>query len=299
MLNNRLPNRIAKVQKKKHTVKTFIYKLSKPLIITLSLIAIPLGTRAQVRLTPDTLECYIVGFSAGVMMPGSGSNSLGLQGGNMKDLYNGGNLNFAIDGSYKTQSGWLPSLDADLWFGLSSDNLNQRDKRYSNIFLPGDYTLCWGGYDGRVTAYNRGLAVRPGIGKIIRVLPKNPNSGLLLKMSAGWMMQKTVFNQDFDQSPVPQLKGDYAKLYDHLRNGVILTESIGMIYMSNYLTYINVKLTFDISQCWSWSSRSYQIDEIMGLNGKDNSRYFDLMYGFKLTWMFPFTGKPTYDYYYY
>lgn len=299
MINNPFSNRIAKVQKKKHTVKTFIDIIGKPLIIILSFLAIPMSGRTQVRLTPDTLECYIVGFSAGMMMPGSGSNSLGLQGGNMRDLYDGSNLNFAIEGSYKTQGGWLSCLDADLWFGLNSDNLSQRDARYSNIFLPGNFTLSWGGYDGRVTAYNRGLAVRPGVGKIINILPKNPNSGILLKVGAGWMMQKTVFNQDFDQAPVPQLNGDYAKLYDHLRNGVILTESIGLIYMSNYLTYINLKVSFDISQCWSWSSRSYQIDELMGLNGKDQSRYFDLMYGFKLTWMFPFTGKPTYDYYYY
>ena len=299
MINNPFSNRIAKVQKKKHTVKTFIDKIGKPLIIILSFLAIPLSGRTQVRLTPDTLECYIVGFSAGMMMPGSGSNSLGLQGGNMRDLYDGSNLNFAIEGSYKTQGGWLSCLDADLWFGLNSDNLSQRDARYSNIFLPGNFTLSWGGYDGRVTAYNRGLAVRPGVGKIINILPKNPNSGILLKVGAGWMMQKTVFNQDFDQAPVPQLNGDYAKLYDHLRNGVILTESIGLIYMSNYLTYINLKVSFDISQCWSWSSRSYQIDELMGLNGKDQSRYFDLIYGFKLTWMFPFTGKTTYDYYYY
>ena len=37
----------------------------------------------------------------------------------------------------------------------------------------------------------------------------------------------------------------------------------------------------------------------MGLNGKDESRYFDLMGGVKLSWMFPFTGKTSYDYYYY
>ncbi len=299
MLNNRLLNWIAKLQKKKHTVKSFIDKIGKHLIIILSLIALPLGAKAQVRLTPDTLECYIVGFSAGMMMPNSGNNSLGISGGNMKDLYGSPYLNFAIEGSYKTQSGWMTNLDADLWFGLSSDNLRQREVRYSNIFLPGNFTLSWGGYDGNVTAYNRGLAIRPGIGKIIRVSPQNPNSGVLLKVGGGWMMQKTVFNQDFDQAPVPQLKDDYAKLYDHMRNGIILTESIGLIYMSNYLTYINLKLTFDISQCWSWSSRAYQIDELMGLNGKDESRYFDLIYGFKLTWMFPFTGKPTYDYYYY
>jgi hypothetical protein len=63
--------------------------------------------------------------------------------------------------------------------------------------------------------------------------------------------------------------------------------------------YINFKITFDLSQCFSWSTRPYIIDKVMGLNGKDNNRYFDLMGGVKLSWMFPFTGKTSYDYYYY
>ena len=35
------------------------------------------------------------------------------------------------------------------------------------------------------------------------------------------------------------------------------------------------------------------------LNGKDNSRYIDHLVGLKLTWMFPITGRTSYDYYYY
>ena len=45
--------------------------------------------------------------------------------------------------------------------------------------------------------------------------------------------------------------------------------------------------------------RPYQLDNQIGLNGKDSSRYFDLLYGIRLSWMFPLMGKTTYDYYYY
>ena len=257
------------------------------------------GAKGQVKLHADTLECHIVSFSAGVLMPGNGSNSMGLTGGNMRDLYSSPYLDFALEWAYKYPSGWMVGLDADIWFGMTSDNLVNRVERLGNVFNAGETSMAINGEDGVVTAYNRALALRPGIGKIIRVLPKNPNSGLLLKFSGGWFMQKTIFHQDFNHPQVYQLSGDYAKLYDQLRNGVMLTESVGFAFMSNYLTYVNFKLTFDVSQCWSWSSRPYQIDNVMGLNGKDNSRYFDLMYGIRLTWMFPFTGKTTYDYYYY
>lgn len=256
------------------------------------------SAHAQIKLSVDTLECHIVGFSAGVVTPGFGS-STALGGGNMKDLYEGPYLDFAIDWAYKWQSGWMLSLDADLWFGYNSDNLKDRTIRLGDIYTSGGYAMSWGGYDGVITAYNRGLAVRPGVGKILRIMPKNPDSGILLKLSGGWFMQKTIFTQDFDRSPVPQLAGEYGKLYDHLRNGAILTQSIGFIYMSNLYSYVNIRLTFDISECFSWSSRPYQIDNVMGLNGEDHGHYFDLLYGVKLSWMFPFTGKTTYDYYYY
>lgn len=255
--------------------------------------------RGQVKLSPDTLDCHVVSFSVGLLNPVAGSNSLGLEGGSMEELYTGPYLDFGLEWNYKFKSNWLLAFDADIWFGASSDNLRFREERMGNVFTAGGYAMGWGGYDGVVTAYNRGLSAKPGVGRIITLWPKNPNSGILLKLSGGWFMQKTVFTQDFNQAPVPQLSGDYAHLYDHYRNGAMLTESVGFIYMSNYYTYINLKVTFEVSECWSWSSRPYTIDNLMGLKGKDSSRYFDLLYGVKVTWMFPFTGKTDYDYYYY
>lgn len=271
----------------------------KQLILLLSAAAVAWPAGAQVKLTADTLECHIASFSAGVLAAGGGSNSAGLTGGNMKDLYGNPSLDFALEWAYKWADGWMAGLDADIWFGITSDNLRQRDLRMSNVFSSAGYTMAINGEDAVVTAYNRALAVRPGVGRIVRLLPKNPNSGLLLKISGGWMMQKTIFYQDFNHPKAYQLDGDYAKLYDHLRNGVMLTESVGFLFMSNYMTYANFKVTFDLSQCWTWSSRPWQIDNVMGLNGKERGTFFDLLYSVRLTWMFPFTGKTTYDYYYY
>jgi len=280
-------------------VKSFINKIGKSLIITLSILTIPNVAPAQIKYSADTLDCNIVSFSVGLLMPGSGSNSQGLTGGNMRDLYHAPYLDFGLEWDYKFRSGWMVGLDADIWIGSTSDNLLNRDARMGNVFNSIGHTMGINGEEAVVSAYNRALAARPSVGHIIRLLPKNPNSGILLKFSSGWFMQKTVFYQDFNHPEAYQVSGEYAKLYDHMRNGLMLTESVGFIFMSNYSTYVNLKLTFDLSQCWSWSSRPYTIDNLIGLNGKDSSRYFDMMYGFKLTWMFPFTGKTTYDYYYY
>ena len=267
-------------------------------ILVLALALAATVAHCQVKLAPDTLQCHVIGFSVGLLQPGTGTATL-MQGGNMKDLYEGPSLNFALGCDYKHATNWTVSLDGDLWFGLNSDNLSQRNARLGSIVSPTGDAISWGGQYGGVTAYNRGLAVRLGIGRTIPVFKNNPNSGPMLKLSAGWMMQKSVYSQNYHENPVPQLSGDYARLYDHLRHGAILTEGIGFSYMSNYLTYINVRVMFEVSQVWSFSTRSYQIDNLMGLNGKDNNRYFDLIYGIKLTWMFPLTGKTTYDYYYF
>lgn len=253
----------------------------------------------QVKLTVDTLQCHIVGFSAGLQLPLGGSNSEGLVGGNMKDLYHGPYLDFGVEWDYLFQSGWLLSLDGDIWFGASNDNLQQREIRMGDVYNAQGLAMTWGGIDGVVTAYNRSLAVRPGIGKIFHVLPKNPNSGVLVKLSGGWWMQKTVFTQDMNEGQVYQLDEAYQHLYDHYRNGVMLTESLGFAYMNNHNTYINLKVSIDFSQCWSWSSRPHTLDNLMHLNGRDDSRYFDLMLGIKLSWLFPITGRTSYDYYYY
>ncbi len=252
----------------------------------------------QEKTTIDTLECSIIGFSAGIMMPGWGTSSV-TTGGNMRDLYAGPYLDFALEYDYKYKSGWMITAEGDLWFGMTNDNLKDREIRLGDILTPNGQAMAFNGVDGLVAANNRTLAARVGLAKIINVLPKNPDSGILLKLSGGWLMQKTVFWQDMSESAVPQLRGDYAKLYDHLRHGAVLTQSVGFTYMSNYITYINVKIELSVSESVMWSTRPYQIDNLMGLNGKDNNTYFDMFYGLKLTWMFPLMGKTTYDYYYY
>ena len=267
-------------------------------IIALAVMLLPSIAWGQVKLTVDTLECHIIGFTAGVLMPGFGSASNGALGGTMSDLYKGPYLDFSIGCDYKYKSNWMVTLDADLWFGYNSDNLRDREERIP-VYTSSGIALSWGGYDGAVAAYNRGLSARVGGAKIIPVINDNPNSGIMLKLSGGWMMQKTVFSQDMNESPVPQLNGDYAKLYDHMQHGAILTEGIGFAYMSNLSTYVNFKIMFEVSQCFSWSARPYQLDNVIGLNGKDDGMHFDLMYGLRLSWMFPLMGKTTYDYYYY
>ena len=214
----------------------------------------------------------------------------------MASLYKSPWLNFGVNGFYKYKSNWLVSLDFDLFFG--NDNLKNRIERMRTVYSSDSIIIGTNGTDAIVTAFNRGLDFKVGVGKIIPVAPKkNPNSGILLRLNGGMMFQQTIFS--LNEVNAPQVDGDYALLYDHQRRGFLLNEALGFWFMSNRANLINFYISFEVTQCWTHSTRDYIIDDYLGLHGKDNNSYFDLLYSIKLCWMFPLKGKTSYDYYYY
>ena len=258
--------------------------------------------RAQLDLGLDTLQCHIIGVNVGPLVPSARLSQVMLaDGGTTRDatmasLYKPPYLGFGLDATYKYRSNWLVMLEGDIWFG--SDNLQHRIERMDNLFSRDSIIIGTNGTDANVTCYNRGFSVQGGFGKIFPLAPeKNPNSGILARISAGYMLQQTIFM--VNDVNAPQVEDDYALLYDHQRKGFLLTEGIGYWFMSNHANLVNLYVAFEVSQCWSRSTRDYTIDHYLGLQGKDNNRYFDLIYSLKLCWMFPLKGKTSHDYYFY
>lgn len=271
------------------------------LLLLVTLVGSPSKCEAQHKHPLDTIECHIVGFSFGTMFPSNTLSKVTMPSGEtsqnatMHSLYKSPWLDFGVNGFYKYKSNWLVSLDANLWFG--NDNLSNRTTRMPNVFSQDDIIIGTNGTDAVVTCYNRGLSFKAGVGKIFPLFPsKNPNSGILARLNGGWMQQQTIFM--INDVNAPQIDGDYALLYDHQRRGFILTEGIGYWFMSNYSNLINLYVTFEVSQCWSHSTRDFMIDNYLGLHGKDNNSYFDLLFSVKLCWMFPLKGKSSQEYYY-
>ncbi len=280
-------------------------KIVRSLLLAGLLLTVGNGTaRAQIDLTIDTLQCPIVGFNAGVMIPSTkfsfetAPDGLRSQNATMASLYNPPYLSFGIEGMYKFKSNWLATLEGDLWFGMNSNNLNHRIERMSDLFTRDSTVIGANGTDANVTCYNRGLSFKAGIGKIFPLNPvRNPNSGILARVSGGYMWQQTIFLLNNERAP--QLSDDYALLYDHQRNGFMLTEGLGYWFMSTRSDLANIYVLFEVTQCWNHSTREYMIDNYLGLRGKDNHRYFDLLYSIKICWMFPLRGKADHDYYLY
>lgn len=263
-------------------------------ILILALLAASSGARAQIKLTQDTLACPIIGFSFGTQFA---SGRFSTEGG-MHSLYKSPYLNFGLDGTYKTKSGWLAGIDGSLVFG--NDNLRNRQERMGDVYSHDNTAIVIGtnGTDATVSCYNRALTLRAGFGKIFFVDPAhNPNSGIVARLYGGLLQQKTIFTKT--DVNAPQLEGDYTRLYDHKRRGFTLTQSIGYWYMSNNANLVNLYAAFEITECWNHSVRDYVIDNYMGLHGPDTKSYLDLLYTIKVCWMFPLKGKTAYDYYFY
>lgn len=259
-------------------------------------------TEAQTDIKTDTLECHIVGFNVGLKIPSAsmswGTTPEGLHSTNatMASLYEAPFLEYGINAIYKYQSNWLVTLDGNLWMG--EDNLSHRVERLGSVFSRDSIVISNGGYDAKVTCYNRGFSVMGGVGKIFPLnAEKNPNSGILAKANAGYMLQQTIFM--INDAQAPHLTDDYALLYDHQRQGFILGESVGFWFMSNHANLLNFYVELGLQQCWSRSTRDYIIDDYLGLRGPDKNRYFDMIYTLKLCWMFPLKGKQAHDYYYF
>ena len=262
-----------------------------------------LQSHAQEKLFQDTLACPIIGFNIGTTIPAAGfSTSFAPDGtkndgATMASLYKGPWMAFGANFIYKYKSNWLLTFDFDVVLG--NDNLKHRVERMSPVFTSDSLIMGLNGVDGAFICHNRGISLKAGFGKILKVDKRNPNSGILLKASTGYTNQKTVFSQEHGEAQAPQLTGAYANLYDHRRAGVILTEGIGYWFMSNNKNLVNMYIVFEINQSWMFSTRDYVIDDYIGLRGPDNSTHFDLTYTIKFCWMFPLKGKTTYDYYYY
>ncbi len=188
----------------------------------------------------------------------------------------GANSNIGTAFTLKSENGWLIGLEAEYLFsgnikedsildGLRTENGNIINKlgEYSNVLL-----------------WERGYFVAAKFGKIIPVFNINPNSGIYLSGSVGFLEHKIrIENQG---NIAPQITGDYAKGYDRLTNGLAIKEFVGYMYIGeNQLA--NFYAGFEFYQSWTQNRRSYNFDTMEA----DNSKRNDNLISFRLGWIIP------------
>ena len=140
------------------------------------------------------------------------------------------------------------------------------------------------GTPGNILLGERGYTVMFKGGKILPFLQTNSNSGPLLMGGIGFLEHKIRI--DNDGNDTPQIYDEYKKGYDHLTNGLALSQFIGYQHyadnkMANF--YIGVEFT----QAFTKNRRgfSYNTAEY------DNKARIDMLYSLKVGLVVPFSRR--------
>ncbi len=224
-----------------------------------------------------TMSLHMVAFHVSGHMPGG---DLGKRYGSFTGV---GASHF-----YKSASNWIIQPEFSYFSGstLKDTTLfdNIKDENGQFISMYGEFA--------DVSVYMRGFYAGIKGGKLFPVFGPNPNSGLMILGSVGFLQHKTFIYQE--TKDVPLLNGDYQKGWDHLSNGLATSQFIGYLHLDNNRP-VNFYAGFEFHQAWTKNRRDWNFD----LMGPDDRQYRDLSFGIKIGWIFPINKKSTSTYYYF
>jgi hypothetical protein len=176
----------------------------------------------------------------------------------------------------KNKKNWLFGVDFDFLFG----NIIKDDALLADITTKEGGIIAGDGTVADVNEYERGFYVDARLGKLFPVFGPNPNSGILITGSAGFLQQKIRI--EVDGNNTPQLAPDYRIGYDRLTSGLGISEFIGYMYLGN-----NRLISFyggvELVQGWTKGRRDWQYD----LMGPYNSKQYDTLYSLTFGWILP------------
>lgn len=217
----------------------------------------------------------------------SASYSYQIPAGDLADRF-GNNSAIQLNVDYKTQKQWMFGVNGSYFFGKDI-----REKGiFDSIITSDGNVINRNGEFADVRVYERGFTVSVTAGKMFSFRKPNPNSGIVLNVGLGFIQHKirieTIGNN------VPQLDKEYKKGYDRLTNGLLLSENLGYMYLSNN-RLVNFYFGFECMQGFTQSRRSYDYD----LMKQDTKKRLDIIYGGKVAWILPLYKKAPQEFYIY
>ncbi len=209
-------------------------------------------------------------------------------GGDLADRYGLTNA-LGVYAGYKTKGNWMFGLDGNYLFGndIRIDGLldNVKDSKGQYVNTSGE--------PGIVLLFNRGFHVNVSVGKIFPILSPNPNSGIMVQLSAGYLWHRLRIETQEDD--IPQLQGDYRKGYDRLTIGANTGQFIGYSFMANQGIF-NFYGGFYFQQGFTRNQRDVFWDHPNEQVSQDLR--IEHLYGFRVGWIIPIYKRQPKDYYY-
>ena len=243
-------------------------------IFFFSIISCKLSAQVSVKdssiFTPLAEVSYGYQLSGGDLMKRFG-NSSSIQG------------NFEI----KTQKYWTFGINGSYFFGK-----DVKESLFDSISTSTGAIINRLGEYADVRTFERGFTFSGTFGRMFAFKKPNPNSGIVFNIGLGFMQHKirieTINNN------VPQLSKEYKKGYDRLSNGILLSENLGYMYLSNN-RLANFYFGIECLQGFTQNRRSFDYD----LMKKDTQKRVDILYGAKIAWVLPLYKKAPQEFYTY
>jgi hypothetical protein len=231
---------------------------------------------SQVSIKDSSIYTPILGISYGYYFPG----------GDMADRF-GSNSSLSLNVDFKLRNYWILGVNGSYFFGKTI-----KESLFDSIATPTGGHITERGEFADVRLYERGFTVSGTIGRMFPFKKPNPNTGIVASIGVGYMQHKirieTIGNN------LPQLNKEYKKGYDKLTGGLLISENIGYMYLSNN-RLLNFYIGLEFMQSFGSSLRSWDYK----MNQRDETKRMDMLYGAKIGWMLPLYKKPSQDYYFY
>lgn len=188
----------------------------------------------------------------------------------------GANSNLGFSASVKFKSNYSLGVEGGYMFGDKvQDRSVLREMTTSN-----GQVVNQDGDPATILFFERGYTVMAFAGKLIPVAGPNPNSGILLKLGAGYMAHKVLIQHQNDV--LPALEGDYLKGYDRLSAGPVGMFFAGYQHLGNK-RFVNFLVGFEVQVAFTKSMRPYNF----ATGRADDDTHVDGLNGLRFGWTFP------------
>ncbi len=258
-------------------VERIIFAQMKRLLASLFFILAFSTLRAQVNVRDSLVSSWMISIKL------SGN----LAAADLADRY-GNAFGLGLEVSKKTRTNWLFGVDGTYFFGQEVKNLYPIFKDL--ITEQGNFIGLNGELAG-VEFFSRGYYTGGHVGKIFPIIGPNPNSGLLVKLGAGYMQNWIYMRMPNVQ--VPQIQGEYQKGYDRMHGGFALRQQINYMHSSSKRT-VNFIIGFEFIEGFTHSLRQFNYDT----NLPDLDQKLDAYLGLHFTWFLPVYAKNEQKFFY-
>ncbi len=204
-----------------------------------------------------------------------------------KDRF-GVSMQAGLNLSYKFSKNWYLGGEGDFLFSGAV----KETKHVQHFLTNSGLVITKEGYLDEVNYNLRGGIGKFFVGKSFYFRKSKPENGILIRFGLGYINHKILI--DVNKKITPQLTKFYARGYDRMTHGFLLSQYFGLIRLQKG-QFINLSLGVELTEAFTKGLRPY--DFYLGKPLHDAR--VDFMFGIKLNWMIPvFIGESSAKEYY-